>query len=300
MEDRLIAGSYFQAFLEEVQLAKPLTHLGWSLARQTVDILGDLPLDDFFFGQTPVKIEEFEEIKALVSRLEDSRLHDFPDSDRLKLLELALRFTPGIHNMASLPEMLEELILEGRLAFRERISTDHPGALTFYKMSEYIFSQTILSNILFGKPRTDRPNAQDRISQSVIHLLIQEELLERIVEIGMNFVVGTKGDRLSGGQRQKLAIARVFLKKPPILIMDEATSGLDNASQQRIQMLLETKWKGKSTVISVVHRLDTIKGYDKVAVMKSGQIIEMGGYEELIEKKGVLYGLVHGAKQEPQ
>jgi len=198
--------------------------------------------------------------------------------------------------MATLPEMLRNLILEGRFLFMAKIQQDHPGALAFYRMSDYIHSQTILDNILFGKTTTDHPNAQDSINQSIIHLLIEEDLLERIVEIGMDFKVGTKGDRLSGGQRQKLAIARVFLKKPPILIMDEATSALDNASQKRIQTLLETRWKGKSTLIAVVHRLDTIKGYDKVAVMKAGKILEMGSYQELLAKKGVLYELVHGAK----
>jgi ABC-type multidrug transport system fused ATPase/permease subunit len=125
--------------------------------------------------------------------------------------------------------------------------------------------------------------------------LIEEDLLERVLEIGMEFQVGAKGDRLSGGQRQKLAIARAFLKNSPILIMDEATSALDNASQQRIQNILESKWKGRSTLIAVAHRLDTIKGYDKVAVMKAGKIIEMGSYGELMNKKGVLHELVHGA-----
>ena len=102
------------------------------------------------------------------------------------------------------------------------------------------------------------------------------------------------GDRLSGGQRQKVALARAFLKEPPILILDEATSALDNASQTRIQNLLESKWKGKSTVIAVVHRLDTIVNYDTVAVMKAGRIVETGSYAELMEKRGVLHDLVHG------
>ena len=74
--------------------------------------------------------------------------------------------------------------------------------------------------------------------------------------------------------------------------MDEATSALDNKSQARIQNLLETRWKEKSTLISVVHRLDTIKNYDKVAVMKAGKIVELGTYNELIAKKGMLYDLV--------
>ena len=112
--------------------------------------------------------------------------------------------------------------------------------------------------------------------------------------MGMQHSVGTKGENLSGGQRQKLAIARIFLKNPSILIMDEATSGLDNESQARIQNLIESQWKGKSTLIAVVHRLDIIKGYDRIAVMKGGKIVEMGTYDELMAKNGVLRGLVDG------
>ncbi len=117
-----------------------------------------------------------------------------------------------------------------------------------------------------------------------------------LLTIGLQFQVGSKGDRLSGGQRQKLAIARSFLKKPNLLIMDEATSALDNSSQARIQRLLETRWKGHATLIAVVHRLDIIKNFDKIAVLKAGKIVELGGYEDLIAKKGMLYELVHGKK----
>ena len=112
----------------------------------------------------------------------------------------------------------------------------------------------------------------------------------------MQFQVGSKGDKLSGGQRQKLAIARVFLKSPQLLIMDEATSALDNNSQARIQNFLETRLKGKATVVAVVHRLDIIAKYDKVAVMKAGKLIEIGPYDDLMTQKGVLYGLISGKK----
>ena len=78
--------------------------------------------------------------------------------------------------------------------------------------------------------------------------------------------------------------------------MDEATSGLDNNSQARIQKILDTRWKGKSTLIAVVHRLDIIKDYDKVAVMKAGKIVELGTYDELMARKGMLYELVHGKR----
>ena len=78
--------------------------------------------------------------------------------------------------------------------------------------------------------------------------------------------------------------------------MDEATSALDNKSQARIQNQLDTRWKGRSTVIAVVHRLDITKSYDRIAVLKAGKIIEMGTYDELIGRKGALYELVSGKK----
>jgi ABC-type multidrug transport system fused ATPase/permease subunit len=291
-DENLSSNNYFLRFLKAADLTRPLLSLGVTLCRQTVDILGNMPPDAVFFKQSPISAAELDDYKLLVDHLKKKKLHELEDDDHRKLLELALRFTPGVHKMAALPEILETLILEGRALFREQITRDDPEAFTFIQMSEYIYSQTILNNIFFGKTKTGNPQAQEQINQSIIQLLIEEDLLETIIEIGMHFQVGTKGDKLSGGQQQKLAIARVFLKAPKVLIMDEATSALDNKSQSRIQNLLETRWKKKSTVVSVVHRLDTIKNFDKVAVMKAGKILEMGTYDELMARKGMLYELV--------
>ena len=294
--DNLSENKYFLDFLNEAQLTNPFLNLGREITTVTVDILGDLEPDEVFFRQSPIPVDEFEEYKELVRRIKDKHISDMSKDDKKMLLNLTLSFVPGKHKIVAMPEVIKSQILEARVLFSQKIEEDDPGAVSFFKIDQYITSQTILENILFGKPRSDMPNAQEKISQSIIQLLIQEDLLETIVELGMEFQVGTKGDRLSGGQRQKLAIARAFLKNPPMLIMDEATSALDNASQKRIQTLLETRWKGKATVIAVIHRLDTIKNYDQVAVMKAGKVMEMGPYQELMDKKGLLYELVHGAK----
>jgi len=290
--ENLATSEYFLNFLNKADLTRPLMSLGANLCRQTVDILGNLPPDAVFFEQSPINADELDAFKDLVEHLKKKKLHELDAEDRHKLLVLALRFTPGSHKMVALPEILETLILEGRSLFREKIAADDPDAIKFYQMSEYIYSQTILNNIFFGKTKTSTSQAQELINQSIIQLLIEEDLLETIIEIGMHYEVGTKGDKLSGGQQQKLAIARIFLKEPRILIMDEATSALDNKSQTRIQNLLETRWKNKSTVVSVVHRLDTIKNFDKIGVMKAGKILEMGTYSELMARKGMLYELV--------
>jgi ABC-type multidrug transport system fused ATPase/permease subunit len=195
-----------------------------------------------------------------------------------------------------MPLTLEELVLDARESFRDKITAESPGAVSFYDISEYIHSVPILDNILYGKPTTNHPRAQERIRKSIMQFLEEENLLGRIIEIGLHFVVGSKGERLSGGQKQKLAIARVLLKSPRILILDEATSALDNASQQQIQDLLESRWKGKCTIISVAHRLDTVREFDRIAVMRAGKIIEIGPYDDLMSCGGILYELVHGTK----
>ena len=292
--NQLHNNEYFTRFLSVADLTRPLVSLGAGLTKQTVDILGNLRPDELFFEQSPIAPDELDEFKLIAERIKKTKLHQFSTEIQQKLLELALRFIPGKHKMIALPDMLEELVLEGRSLFKEKILVDDPRAITFFDLSHFIYSQSILNNIFFGKTKTESPQAQEKINQSIIQLLIGEDLLETIIAIGMQFQVSSKGARLSGGQRQKLAIARVFLKEPKILIMDEATSALDNKSQARIQNLLDSRWKGKSTVIAVVHRLDIIKTYDRVAVMKAGKIGEMGTYDELIGRKGMLYELVYG------
>ena len=295
-EDNLSKNEYFLKFLEDTELMHPLMILGPRLCKQTVAILAGLPPSEMFFEQSPLSPDELETYALLAEQLKklDWRLLD-PDG-RQRLLELALRFIPGKHKMIALPDGLKRQILQARTRFREKISIDFPGAFSFYRKSDYLFSHTIQNNLFFGKIATAVPQIQDTINEQIIQLLIEEDLLETILRIGMQFQVGTRGDRLSGGQRQKLAIARAFLKDPKILIMDEATSALDNRSQARIQGVLDSHWKGNTTLVAVVHRLDIIKHYDKIGVMKAGKVAEIGDYEELLAKKGLLYELVTGKR----
>ncbi len=294
LNSNLVLNDYFIEFLNEADLTRPLMTLGAEMSHQIVDILGDLPPDEVFFEESPIEYSRLDEYKTLVHRLRNKKIHDLTKEDHQLLLEPALSFIPGKHKIVGFPRLLENLILEGRALFKQRITKDDPKAFSFYNISDYIFSQTILNNIFFGRSKTHNPGEQERINKSIVRLLVEEDLLETILEIGLQFQVGDKGDNLSGGQKQKLAFARVLLKKPKILILDEATSALDNNSQARIQRLLDYSWKGKATIISVVHRLDIIKNYDYIAVLKAGKIVEIGPYEELINKKGKLYELEFG------
>lgn len=112
---------------------------------------------------------------------------------------------------------------------------------------------------------------------------------------GLHTRIAEKGGNLSGGQKQRIAIARIFLRKPEILILDEATSALDNTSERIIQNQIEDlKEKTGMTVISIAHRLTTLKNCDNIIVMKEGKIAESGTYDALIAKKGIFSDMYHG------
>lgn len=297
-QEQLAGNHAFLEFLGSADLTGLLLNLGLEQVRQTIDILEGFDDVDMFYSFSPVGPGRLDDCRLLLERLRRRGIgpEQLGRQDQIFLLQLALAFIPGVHKTASLTPELEASVLAGRRQWvtwsRERL----PGRFHHYQEGEYIFGQSVLNNIFFGRVRTSLGHAQEKINQAIIQLLIEEDILEEIAGLGMEFQVGSMGDRLSGGQRQKLAIARVLFKQPRIVIMDEATSALDNKSQARIQRLVESRWKGKRTVISVVHRLDSIASFDRVAVMKAGRIIEYGGYQELMDKKGVLYELVAGRR----
>ncbi len=287
----------FRSFLKDIALLEPLFNLGIELATQAVDILAGVDSVDLFFKNSPVPADKIEECEKLLARLKKHSLAALSTQQQTFLLSLALNFTPSIHTMSRLPAELKDAVLAARKVFPERYNSLGRHNFTAYCETCYIAGQSILNNIFFGRIKPGLSQAQDRVNQSIMHLLVEEDFLEKIAAFGLQFQVGSMGDRLSGGQRQKLAIARVLLKQPKIILMDEATSALDNKSQSRIQRLMASRWKGKRTIIAAVHRLDTIGTYDKVAVMKAGKLVEFGTYDELIDQKGILHELIYGRKQ---
>jgi ABC-type multidrug transport system fused ATPase/permease subunit len=286
----------FNEVLAEAALNELLFDTGVCLIDELIKFSDQRSSDEEILELGLIDPEEIDDCKRLCYKVKKKGIQKVSSKDRNKILRLMLGFIPQKHQFFDLPKKLENQILEGRKIFKEKTSAAACDAISFCQMSNYLHAQSILTNIFYGKLKEESSAAQEKVNTCIHQLLIQEDFLEDIIEMGMQYSVGTKGDNLSGGQRQKLAIARIFLKNPAVMIMDEATSGLDNDSQARIQDLLESQWKGKSTLISVVHRLDIIKNYDSVAVMKAGKIVEKGDYKDLMQKKGTLYELVSGEK----
>ena len=145
-----------------------------------------------------------------------------------------------------------------------------------------LFSGTIKDNITYG---------MDNVSQKKLDEVIDAANLRSFIDglpDGINTVVGEHGGKLSGGQRQRISIARALIRDPDIIILDEATSALDSISEKEIQEALNNLTKGRTTFI-VAHRLSTIKGADKIAVIREGHCAEYGSYDELMALKGEFY-----------
>ena len=155
-----------------------------------------------------------------------------------------------------------------------------------------LFGGTVKENILYGKLDATDQELEDAAKKANAHDFIVD------LENGYETIVGEKGAKLSGGERQRIAIARAILKNPKILVLDEATSSLDNRSEALIQEAVEKLMEGRTTFI-VAHRLSTIHKADQIIVLEKGRIVETGQHEELMNNKNLYYNLYKLKMQDP-
>lgn len=140
---------------------------------------------------------------------------------------------------------------------------------------------SIKDNILYGSPDSTDQEVIQALKSANAYDFIQKKMKEH----GIHTNVGNAGSQLSGGQKQRLAIARAFIKKPKILLLDEATSALDKTNEKKVQAAIDKIRKelgGHITTIVIAHRLSTIKDADKIIVMKTGKIMEVGNHQSLL------------------
>ena len=154
------------------------------------------------------------------------------------------------------------------------------NTVSFVFQNSRLIKASILENVRMGKPDATREEIL-----TALHNAQCDDIIEKL-PLGVDTVIGTKGAFLSGGEQQRIAIARVMLKNAPIIILDEATAFADPDNETRVQAAFSKLSKGK-TVIMIAHRLSTVMGVDKIYVVKDGQIVESGTSQQLLDKDGI-------------
>jgi ATP-binding cassette subfamily B protein len=149
----------------------------------------------------------------------------------------------------------------------------------------HMFHDTIRANLIYAKPNATNAELMEAIRDAQILPLVES------LPQGIDTVIGERGYRLSGGEKQRIAIARVLLKAPPIVILDEATAHLDSESERLIQEAFAHALKGRTSIV-IAHRLSTIQNADQILVVEKGTIVERGKHEALIKQNG-LYALLY-------
>ena len=143
----------------------------------------------------------------------------------------------------------------------------------------YLFHATVRENLRFAKPEATDEEVEEAARAAQIH-----ELIATLPE-GYDTVVGERGYRFSGGEKQRMAIARTILRNPPVLVLDEATSSLDTQTERMVQDALERLSEGRTT-IAIAHRLSTVEDADQIVVLDRGRVVEIGTYDELAAAGG--------------
>jgi len=149
----------------------------------------------------------------------------------------------------------------------------------------YLFHATVRENLRFARPSATDVEIEDAARTARIHDLIAS------LPDGYDTVVGERGYRFSGGEKQRMAIARTVLRNPPVLIFDEATSSLDTQTEYAVQAALERLSEGRTT-ITIAHRLSTVRDADQIVVLDQGAVVERGTHDELLERGGMYAALV--------
>ena len=290
--DNLASSTYVRRVLREKGLADDLLKMGHKLAETMVELFSGLPPGHEFFERFSfIKQDDLPEVKAVLGRVADAGLEGIEEADRDMLLALPFKMVPARHRLGLMDEAFEARILDARRHFAANLPPEMRGGVEFFDAARYNGAASLQDNILFGKVATGQAQAVTRIG-AMLHDVLQDlQLRPQVVSIGLGYQVGVGGARLSTSDRQKVAIARALLKRPVVLILDQAAAGLDAGAQNRIvSSILEIR-KGRC-VIWALQRNDLAERFSHALVMDRGRLAEQGRFADLKNSGGVLAKLL--------
>ena len=291
--DNLANSSYVRRVLRETGLADDLLKMGHKLAETMVELFSGLPPGHEFFERFSfIKQDDLPEVKAVLGRVADAGLEGIEEADRDLLLALPFKMIPARHRLGLMDEAFEARILQARGYFAEHLPDRMRGGVEFFDAARYNGAASLQDNVLFGKVATGQAQASARIGAMLHEVLAELQLRPQVVSIGLSYQVGVGGARLASADRQKVALARALLKRPAVLILDQAAASLDAGSQNRlVTNILENRQD--RCVFWALQRNDLAERFGHTLVMERGRLAEQGRFGDLKSGGGALQKLLN-------
>ena len=249
-------------------------------ARPLGAVSGDVALRDVWFRYAPEAPWTLRQIEAEIPAGTRTALVGETGSGKTTLAYLVARLYEPERGTVS---------IDGR-DIRDTTLQSLAATVGLVSQETYLFHESIRANLRFASPEASDEEIERAARAAQIH-----ELISSLPE-GYDTPVGERGYRFSGGEKQRIAIARTILRNPPVLILDEATSALDNETERAVQQALDELTRGRTT-IAIAHRLSTIRDADQILVLDGGEIVERGTHDELAGADGQYAALLRGASE---
>ena len=288
----LAENTYVLRVLDKLGLTQDLVEAGRQVAETMIELFSDLPPEHEFFEQYSFigagDLPGFAEILARIGRGGTAGLSH---ADRARLLSLPLKLIPARHRLDVLGEAMQARLLEARRAIRADLPAEARRQIEFFDAERYNRAATVQDNILFGKIAYGVADAVSRVPAVLAEVIDTLALRQTILETGLDHDLGPGGARLSPVQRQKAALARAILKRPDLLILNEATATLDGQAQAVVAKGVNEEFAGRG-LLWVLHRPSLARNFDRVLVMSNGRLEEQGRFAELDGKDSLMSLLI--------
>ena len=290
--DNLARNAYVRQILDETGLSGDLLKVGHKLAETMIELFSDLPPGHELFERFSfIQHDDLPHVKEILSQVSDVGLDRISEADRNLLLALPFKLISARHRLGLIDEAFEARILEARAKFAQNLPEDLRGAIEFFHPAKFIAAASLQDNILFGKIATGQAESAGRIGRVMREVLDELQMRPLVTTIGLDYQVGTGGARLPAAERQKIAVGRAILKRPAVLVLDQAAAVLDPSSQNRLlaSVLAERKACG---VYWVLNRPDLAERFGQVLMMEKGRLVARGKFAELREAGGPFEKLI--------
>jgi putative ABC transport system ATP-binding protein len=195
-------------------------------------------------------------------------------------MRLPFPYVEARHRLGLIDEAMERRLLEARRQFAANLPDRLKDRIEFYDRDRYNAAASLQDNILFGRLVYGQAQAAARIGRLIAEVLDQRQMRPAVLAVGLDFQVGIAGKRLTAGQRQKIGLARALIKRPQLLVLNEAINLRDGQAQGRVAEAVRKMRQGQG-LIWVLHRADLARSFDRVLVLKDGRLVEEGRPAEL-------------------